>query len=45
MREKYTPKFDCTRMFASWRETIKCDGKNQSSYCLHESVVVQNGFL
>lgn len=27
MREKYTPKFDCTRMFASWRETVKCEGK------------------
>lgn len=27
MRPKYTPKFDCTRMFASWREMIICDGK------------------
>lgn len=27
MRPKYTPKFDCTRMFASWREMITCEGK------------------
>lgn len=27
MNPKYTPKFDCTRMFASWREIITCDGK------------------
>lgn len=27
MNPKYTPKFDCTRMFASWREIITCIGK------------------
>lgn len=27
MNPKYTPKFDCTRMFASWREIITCVGK------------------
>lgn len=27
MYNKYTPKFDATRMFAAWRETITCDGK------------------
>lgn len=27
MQNKYSPKFDATRMFAAWRETIECDGK------------------
>lgn len=27
MNPKYTPKFDCTRMFASWREIITCEDK------------------